>query len=63
MEGSLSIDEGANSGSDEPETEVDVESGDGCRLLTGAGVGGMSIRDGLSIRLATRGWKPEARRE
>lgn len=49
---SLSIADGASSGNEEPDTVVDVERGDGWRLLTGWGVGGMSIRDGESIEAA-----------
>ena len=47
---SRSIEEGASSGRDEPETAVDVERGDGRTARMGWGVGGMRIRDGASIR-------------
>ena len=46
---SLSIADGASSGIEEP---VDVERGEGWTLRTGWGVGGMRIRDGVSIRWA-----------
>lgn len=50
---SLSSEDGVSSGTnDEPDAVVVVESGDGCELsLTGFGVGGMTIRDGGSIKL------------
>lgn len=47
---SLSVLEGSRVGSEEPETEVVAESGDGWVLLAGVGVGGMSIRDGASMK-------------
>ena len=48
---SLSEDEVVSSGTEQADVVVVVESGDGCRLLAGVGVGGMSIRDGGSIKL------------
>ena len=54
---SRSIEDGASSGSEEePEMEVDVvESGEGWRLRTAVGVGGMRIKDGLAMEVTTAG--------